>query len=68
MVREFSRLKVVPHPTLAFTLVYKPENCVKITTEVAKKMNCKFINFSVNPGTRQLLARPGPVRTGSVQS
>merc|ERR1711888_476916 len=60
----FSGLKVVPHPTLAFTLGYRPENCVKITTELAKKTKCKFLNFSVNPGTRQLTgpARPGTYR------
>ena len=62
MVRVFLGLKVVSHPTLAFTLGYKPKNCVKITTEVAKKTKCKFLNFSVNPGTRQLPARPGTYR------
>ena len=62
MVRVFLGLKVVSHPTLAFTLGYKPKNCVKITTEGAKKTKCKFVNFSGNPGTRQLPARPGTYR------
>ena len=68
MVRVFLGLKVVSHPTLAFTLGYKPKNCIKITTEQAKLTKCKFLNFSVNAGTQQLPARPGPERTGSVQS
>ena len=68
MVCVFSRLKLVSDPTSAFTLGYKPKNCVKITTEGAKTTKYKFVNFSGNPGTRQLPARPGPERTGSVQS
>ena len=62
MVRVFLGLKVVSHPTLAFTLGYKPKNCIKITTEQAKLTKCKFLNFSVNAGTQQLPARPGTYR------
>ena len=64
MVRVFSRLKVVPHLTLDFTLGYRPENCVKITTEVPTKMKCKFLKFkALIPAHGNTAA--GPVGTGT---
>ena len=66
MVRSFSHLKVVPHPTLAFTLGYKPESCVKTRRKLLKKLNANLLILAVIPVHGNY--RPGPERTGSVQS